>query len=71
MGLSNKIVGYVYLVDSNYKIRWAGSGMAQEQEVESLRTATAILLKRQQALSRAQSRRRRGSYIAARVGETV
>ena len=50
MGLSNKIVGYVYLVDSNYKIRWAGSGMAQEQEVESLRTATAILLKRQQAV---------------------
>lgn len=46
MGLGNKIVGYVYLVDKNCKIRWAGTGLAFPEEVESLRTATEVLLRR-------------------------
>ena len=46
MGLGNKIVGYVFLVDKNCKIRWAGTGLAFPEEVESLRTATEVLLRR-------------------------
>lgn len=46
MGIENRIVGYVYLVDKNCKIRWAGVGDPDEEEIESLRAATAVLLKR-------------------------
>jgi ATPase complex subunit ATP10 len=49
MGIDNKIVGYVYLVDKNCKVRWAGCGTATDEEVESLRTATAVLLSRSAA----------------------
>ena len=47
MGIENKIVGYLYLVDANCKIRWAASGAATEGEIQSLRSAVAVLLERQ------------------------
>ena len=47
MMLENKILGYVYLVDANCRIRWAGCGLATNDEAENLRAATAVLLKRQ------------------------
>lgn len=34
--LTNAYSGYIYLVDNNYKIRWAGSGWPTEEEVENL-----------------------------------
>lgn len=36
VGLLNSKVGYVYLVDSQCRIRWAGSGEAQDDEKEGL-----------------------------------
>jgi len=36
IGLFNSKVGYVYLVDPEWRIRWAGSGPSDEQERSSL-----------------------------------
>ncbi|BEI93796.1 uncharacterized protein CcaverHIS019_0602550 [Cutaneotrichosporon cavernicola] len=46
LGIDNKILGYVYLVDENAKIRWAGCAMAQPKEAEDLRRAAAVLMRR-------------------------
>ncbi|KAK5053958.1 hypothetical protein LTR84_001920 [Exophiala bonariae] len=45
MGLLNSQVGYVYLVDSSCKIRWAGSGHAWAGEVDGLNAAVQRLVK--------------------------
>ncbi|KAK0482191.1 F1F0 ATP synthase assembly protein Atp10 [Armillaria novae-zelandiae] len=39
-------VGYVYLVDENLKIRWAGSAGATVEEAQTLEVCTGVLLKR-------------------------
>lgn len=44
IGYLNSKVGYVYLVDGDCKIRWAGSGPAQGEEVESLAKGMAKLM---------------------------
>lgn len=36
IGMMNTKVGYVYLLDDDCRIRWAGSGPAEELEIESL-----------------------------------
>ena len=36
IGVLNSRVGYVYLVDEECRIRWAGCGNAQQEEKESL-----------------------------------
>ncbi|WWD18945.1 hypothetical protein CI109_103401 [Kwoniella shandongensis] len=46
LGLENKLLGYVFLVDENLKVRWAGCGPATDDEAQSLRRATAVLLGR-------------------------
>ncbi|KZS96257.1 hypothetical protein SISNIDRAFT_407428 [Sistotremastrum niveocremeum HHB9708] len=46
LGMTNKHIGYVYLVDENLKVRWAGCGFARREERDSLRTCTGVLLKR-------------------------
>jgi ATPase complex subunit ATP10 len=46
MNLVNQHVGYVYLIDENLKIRWAGGGDATLPEVRALESCTAVLLKR-------------------------
>lgn len=43
------MLGYVYLVDAECKIRWAGCGMASEEEITNLRRATAVLMGRMKA----------------------
>lgn len=48
LGIENKILGYVYLVDQNAKIRWAGNAMATEQEAQNLRRAAGVLMTRMQ-----------------------
>ncbi|KAL2423372.1 hypothetical protein ABEF95_002548 [Exophiala dermatitidis] len=50
MGLLNSQVGYVYLVDSSCKIRWAGSGHAWEGEVDGLNSALQRLVQEENAL---------------------
>lgn len=44
MGLLNSQIGYVYLVDSEGHIRWAGSGDAWEGEVAGLNSAIQRLI---------------------------
>jgi hypothetical protein len=48
LGISNKHVGYTYLVDQNLKIRWAGCGFAERSENEGLRRALGVLMGRWQ-----------------------
>ena len=47
LGIENKHVGYVYLVDSSRKIRWAACGKAAPGEAESLERCAAVLLNRE------------------------
>ncbi|TXT10747.1 hypothetical protein VHUM_02252 [Vanrija humicola] len=46
LGIENKLLGYVYLVDENAKVRWAGCAQATPKEREDLRRAAAVLLRR-------------------------
>ncbi|KAL7412284.1 ATP10 protein-domain-containing protein [Mrakia frigida] len=46
LGMKHALAGYVYLVDENLKIRWAGSGFSTEEERKSLLVATQVLLHR-------------------------
>lgn len=46
LGLDNKFVGYVYLLDENCKIRWAGCGDVKDDEAVALERCTDVLLKR-------------------------
>jgi len=50
LSLLNSQVGYVYLVDSSCKIRWAGSGHAWEGEVAGLNAAVQRLVQEEQKL---------------------
>jgi mitochondrial ATPase complex subunit ATP10 len=52
MGLLNSQVGYVYLIDSSCKIRWAGSGHAWEGEVDGLNAAVQRLLQEEETMGR-------------------
>ena len=44
IGMMNTKVGYVYLLDENCRIRWAGSGPAQEDEIGALNNGIQRLL---------------------------
>lgn len=44
MGFLNTSVGYVYLLDQDCKIRWAGSGLAWNGEVDNLNSGIRRLL---------------------------
>jgi len=46
LGVLNKYVGHVYLVDWNARIRWAGVEFARDGEGEGLRSCTRVLLDR-------------------------
>ena len=46
LGMVNKHIGYVYLLDEHLKIRWAACGEAQLEEKEALRTSVGVLLNR-------------------------
>lgn len=48
MGMLNKHVGYLYLVDWQNRIRWAGVGFAEEggKELAGLRTCVSVLIDR-------------------------
>lgn len=51
MGLLNSQIGYVYLVDSSARIRWAGSGDAWEGEAAGLNSAILRLVEEEQSAS--------------------
>ena len=44
IGMANGKVGYVYLLDEECRIRWAGSGPAMEEEKESLNKSIRRLI---------------------------
>ncbi|EAW07787.1 mitochondrial ATPase complex subunit ATP10 [Aspergillus clavatus NRRL 1] len=44
VGMMNSKVGYVYLLDENCRIRWAGSGPAEEAELEGLNNGVRKLI---------------------------
>ncbi|KAF9073034.1 ATPase assembly factor ATP10 [Rhodocollybia butyracea] len=46
IGLENNRVGYVYLIDENLRIRWAGCADPTADEAKALEVCTGILLKR-------------------------
>ncbi|KAJ3481526.1 hypothetical protein NLI96_g7600 [Meripilus lineatus] len=46
LGITNRHVGYVFLVDQRCRIRWAGCADPMPEEVEALRACTGVLLKR-------------------------
>ncbi|GAA6064624.1 hypothetical protein JCM10212_006069 [Sporobolomyces blumeae] len=50
LGMPNKHVGYVFLVDWNKKIRWAGCSWATVDEEEALRKCSHVLVERLKAL---------------------
>ncbi|GAA5964036.1 hypothetical protein JCM21900_001253 [Sporobolomyces salmonicolor] len=50
LGMPNKHVGYVFLVDWNKKIRWAGCSWATVDEEEALRKCSHVLVKRLRAI---------------------
>ncbi|KAJ5527586.1 hypothetical protein N7513_011745 [Penicillium frequentans] len=59
VGMVNKFVGYVYLVDADCRIRWAGSGPAHPDEVEAMHTALEKLIAEQKAAVELESSTRR------------
>ncbi|KAI0754405.1 ATP10 protein-domain-containing protein [Daedaleopsis nitida] len=46
LGIANKHVGYIYLVDPNMKVRWAACADPKSEEVAALKTCTTVLLNR-------------------------
>ena len=46
LGMNNKHIGFVYLLDEQMRVRWAGGGMAIPEESTSLRKCTQVLLGR-------------------------
>ena len=46
LGMNNKHIGFVYLLDANLKVRWAGGGLALPSEAESLKRCAKVLLDR-------------------------
>jgi len=62
IGLLNSKVGYVYLVDSECRIRWAGSGRAEPGERESMLGGLVKLL---QEPAKIQEERKLETEVAA------
>lgn len=59
IGMMNSKVGYVYLVDSECRIRWAGSGPANAAELEGLNAGVRKLVEEKKAALQAQDPNRK------------
>ncbi|OBZ67358.1 putative mitochondrial ATPase complex subunit atp10 [Grifola frondosa] len=46
LGMVNRHIGYVYLVDERCKIRWAGCADPKPEEIAALKSCTSVLLDR-------------------------
>ena len=46
LGMVNKHIGCVYLLDEHLKVRWAACGDAKLEEADALRTSVGVLLNR-------------------------
>lgn len=56
IGMMNSKVGYVYLLDENCRIRWAGSGPAEEAELEALNNGVRKLAEQRKISLESESR---------------
>ncbi|KAI8622748.1 ATPase assembly factor ATP10, partial [Chytriomyces sp. MP71] len=45
IGMGNKLLGWVHLVDSSGRVRWSAHGPAKEGEIKTLIDSTKLLLK--------------------------
>ena len=54
LGMNNKHIGFVYLLDENMKVRWAGGGIARPEEAESLQKCVGVLLKRAESTEKSE-----------------
>lgn len=54
IGMMNSRVGYVYLLDADCRIRWAGSGPAEPTELESLNAGLRKLVAERKASAESQ-----------------
>lgn len=57
LGMNNKHIGFVYLVDPNLRIRWAGGGLGLPEESDSLQRCVKVLLDRMKKGSSSSSRK--------------
>lgn len=46
LGMVNKHIGYVFLLDERMRVRWAACGDAKPEETEALQTSVGVLLNR-------------------------
>lgn len=53
LGMTNTRIGYVYLIDEDLRVRWAGCAEARPEEQEGLLLGTTVLLRRHEKLQRA------------------
>jgi ATPase complex subunit ATP10 len=44
--MSNKHIGYLYLIDHKMRIRWAACGFAEPEELHGLLDCASVLLTR-------------------------
>jgi hypothetical protein len=54
IGMMNSKVGYIYLLDDDCRIRWAGSGHAEEIEMQSLNNGVRKLVEEKKARLKAE-----------------
>ena len=59
VGMMNKFVGYVYLVDADCRIRWAGSGPAAPEELDAMHAGLEKLIAERKAAFESESAIRR------------
>ncbi|PYH44482.1 mitochondrial ATPase complex subunit ATP10 [Aspergillus saccharolyticus JOP 1030-1] len=69
IGMMNSKVGYVYLLDENCRIRWAGSGNAHPEEVEALNNGVRKLV--QERRISAESQTPAAEWASEQKGEQV
>ncbi|OCH86764.1 hypothetical protein OBBRIDRAFT_760790 [Obba rivulosa] len=50
LGMTNRHIGYIYLVDEQCRVRWAGCADPRPEEMEALRVCAGVLLKRHEPL---------------------
>jgi len=55
LGMTNSRIGYVFLVDENLRVRWAGCAEAKPEEANGLLLGTTVLLNRYDTAKKAKT----------------
>ncbi len=62
MGIDNRMVGYVFLVDGKGRARWRGTGRPSEEEIGSLLKCSHELLEEAASTLETTSKKRFGKF---------